>query len=178
MRTNILRNIFIVVRVPFALAQVLVGDTSEGVSNFSKMPLVFPQAAYTTFDIPNVPNPLQIGPNGINPAGAVVGSYLDTNFVGHGFLRAPDGVITTFDAPGAVDFGTNPIGNNPQGAITGSYFDGFTFHGFLRVPKGTITNVDPPGSLSTFPSVINPAGVIIGEFFDATGAAHGFVRTP
>jgi hypothetical protein len=57
----------------------------------------------------------------------------------HGFLRAPDGTITTFDAPGAggetvCGFfataigvlggqGTYGISINPAGAISGSYID-------------------------------------------------------
>jgi hypothetical protein len=36
---------------------------------------------------------------GINPAGTITGFYVDTNTVYHGFLRARDGTITTFDAP-------------------------------------------------------------------------------
>jgi hypothetical protein len=54
----------------------------------------------------------------------------------HGFLRAPDGTITTFDPPGAVH-GTFPAGINPAGAITGSYTDANGFsHGFLGFPTG------------------------------------------
>ena len=37
----------------------------------------------------------------INPAGVIAGAFLDASFVHHGFLRVPDGTITTFDAPGA-----------------------------------------------------------------------------
>jgi hypothetical protein len=56
--------------------------------------------------------------------------------VSHGFVRAGDGSITTFDVPGAgtgSGQGTNPVCNNPAGAITGYYIDGSgVFHGFLR----------------------------------------------
>jgi hypothetical protein len=38
---------------------------------------------------------------GINPEGEINGFYYDTS-VSHGFLRSPDGAITTFDAPDAV----------------------------------------------------------------------------
>ena len=37
----------------------------------------------------------------INPAGVIVGGYADANNVSHGYLRAPDGTFTTFEAPGA-----------------------------------------------------------------------------
>jgi hypothetical protein len=131
MSTKILRKIFITVGVPFALAQLLVGGSSDGVLNFSKTPLAPPQPTYTTFDIPGSQN---IFPNGINPAGAITGSYFDASGVSHGFLQARDGTITTFDVPGAVN-GTRPVAINPAGAITGSYFDASRVsHGFVRSP--------------------------------------------
>ncbi len=44
----------------------------------------------------------------------------------HGFLRTPDGTITTFDAPGAGTGpfqGTFPLGINQAGAIRDDYID-------------------------------------------------------
>src|SRR5215471_8904157 len=38
-------------------------------------------------------------PTGISPLGEITGSYSDVNDVFHGFLRAPNGTFTTFDAP-------------------------------------------------------------------------------
>jgi len=35
--------------------------------------------------------------------------------------------------------------------------------------------LDVPDSLTTFAAVFNPAGVITGEYFDASGAPHGFL---
>ena len=55
----------------------------------------------------------------------------------------------------------------------------FFGHSFVRSPDGTfIAPFDVPGSPGTFAAVINPAGVITGEYFDASGAAHGFLRIP
>jgi hypothetical protein len=58
--------------------------------------------------------------------------------VRHGFLLAPDGTITTFDAPGAgtgAFQGTFTSQNNPGDAITGFYIDANNvYHGFLRTP--------------------------------------------
>jgi len=46
-------------------------------------------------------------------------------------VRAADGTIVIFDAPGAV--GTGAISITPSGAATGSYTDSnFVFHGFVR----------------------------------------------
>jgi hypothetical protein len=48
-------------------------------------------------------------------------------------VRAKDGTITTFDAPGST--GTFELAINPAGVITGAFSDasGAT-HGFLRIP--------------------------------------------
>ena len=54
----------------------------------------------------------------INPAGAITGSYYtepNAAFEQHGFLRARDGTIITFDAPGVVDtlaYAINPAGQS------------------------------------------------------------------
>jgi hypothetical protein len=78
------------------------------------------------------------------------GYYNDASGVFHGFLRTPDGAITTFDVPGA---GTGPgqgtfAGNiNPAQAIAGRYVDASgVSHGFLRAPNGTITTFDAPNA--------------------------------
>ena len=47
----------------------------------------------TTFDVPGCTS---TNPTAINPDGAITGYYSDVSFVTHGFLRAPDGTITTF----------------------------------------------------------------------------------
>jgi hypothetical protein len=55
--------------------------------------------------------------------------------VSHGFVRASDGAITTFDAPGAgtgSGQGTVLYTINPPGAIVGFYADSsYVSHGFL-----------------------------------------------
>jgi len=44
---------------------------------------------------------------------------------------------------------------------------------------GTFITFDAPGAVfGTFPSGINPAGVIVGFFFDVNFGVHGFVRAP
>ena len=44
----------------------------------------------------------------------------------------------------------------------------------------TLTSFDPPGAISTDPLFlnINPAGKIVGAYYDAAQAVHGFVRDP
>jgi hypothetical protein len=76
----------------------------------------------------------------INAKGVITGWYGDASNVNHSFVRAKDGTITTFDAPGA---GTGPGqgtaaftgATNPAGATTGAYIDSNNvLHGFLRTP--------------------------------------------
>src|SRR2546425_1114023 len=52
----------------------------------------------TTFDVPGARDTI---PRGINPRGAIVGEYKDV-IGGHGFVRAPNGTVTTFDVPAAA----------------------------------------------------------------------------
>jgi hypothetical protein len=98
----------------------------------------------------------------------------------HGYVPAPDGSITEFDAPGAGtggDTGTGSSGINSGGAVAGLYADSSgNLHGYVRARDGDITDFDPPGSIGTVPYGINPAGVITGEYFDASLVLHGFVR--
>jgi hypothetical protein len=99
--------------------------------------------------------------------------------------------IITFDAPGADTTtgsfnGTFASGMNIRGAVTGSYIDANNvYHGFLRSREGGFTTFEAPGADTTAgsfngtsPSSINDLGAITGEYFDATGFGHGFLRSP
>ena len=85
----------------------------------------------------------------INPAETITGWYVDASGLGHGHVRAPDGAITTFDAPGAGKGpmqGTASGGINPAGTVTGVYLDASNvFHGYVRAADGAITTFDVPG---------------------------------
>jgi probable HAF family extracellular repeat protein len=65
----------------------------------------FPDGKFTSFDSPDAGTMPDSGQGtfalGITDAGTVVGSSADTNGVAHGFVRAPGGKFTSFDAPGA-----------------------------------------------------------------------------
>ena len=114
---------------------------------------------------------------GINANGAVAGTQNES-----GFLRTPDGTITTFDAPGAKH-GTLARAININDAIAGTYQDANgASHGFVRNPDGTITAFDAPGaslnySEGTFPVDINGSGTVTGFYYDDQNRMHGFVRT-
>jgi len=150
-----------------------------------------PDGKLKTFDVPAAGTGSYQGTgcpgcfSGLNQLGAVAGIYSDDNSVNHGFLRSPDGNITTFDVPGAgtdVGQGTGcpsdcSVSLNNWGAITGTYIDAnYNYHGYLRSPKGKIVTVDPAGTIFTSPAGINDAGVITGTYVDANFVYHGFVR--
>jgi hypothetical protein len=90
---------------------------------------------FTTFDAATYPPCFWSFPCGITPAGAITGSLNDGYQVNHGFLRASDGTVTTFDVPEAgksINQGTAPLGITPAGEIMGLYIDANRVtHGFL-----------------------------------------------
>lgn len=127
-------------------------------------------------------------PNSINDLGAITGSYTDAKGFNHGFLRAPDGNITTFEVPGAGGYGSIPIALNLEGGVVGYYTDpDFVFYAFLRKPDGTFKTFgglgacDAPTSTGCYANEatnINLSGTIAGNFMDANFVAHGLVRSP
>lgn len=84
-----------------------------------------------SFDAP-VPGTVLTQADEINANGEIVGIYIGTDEVWHGFLFSGAN-FTSIDIPGST--GTGPYGINSAGQIVGKYFtaDGDT-HGFLAVP--------------------------------------------
>jgi len=111
----------------------------------------------------------------INDSGAITGDYRS----GAGFLRTPDGKITTFHAPGDAA-GTVGLSINADDAIAGDYLDAkFLSHGFVRSADGTITTFDVTGAAKgTFPACVTGSGVIVGSYQVRSAAIHGFMRAP
>ena len=112
-----------------------------------------------------------------------MGSYSDTNTTSHGFVRNPNGQITTFDVPGAVPHpgtyqGTYPNGINEGGTVVGYLREPAGVHGFVRNPNGDITTFDAPGANATRLYAINQVGAIVGSYLDAAGISHGFLLNP
>ncbi|MGH9643621.1 MAG: hypothetical protein ACRD3Q_14515, partial [Terriglobales bacterium] len=170
--------------------------------------VAWPQAAakniIKTFDPPGPPgayNPYQgTQALAINSDGAIAGFYSDSIFVYHGFLRAPDGTFTLFDAPDAgtqsvAGFVPTPLGvlggqgtyataMNDAGTITGFYVDIMNvMHGFLRTSDGAIAEFMIPGAgrsagQGTAPLGINKNGAIAGIYVDSNGLNHVFLEDP
>jgi probable HAF family extracellular repeat protein len=114
---------------------------------------------FTTFDVPgagpfipqaNSPLVILPLPLTINSSGTVAGDYVDKNNVFHGFVRSPDGNITSFDPAGSVATFGDTSGITRAGTIAGGYLtaDGVN-HGFVRDPEGAITSFDAPDAGTT-----------------------------
>jgi hypothetical protein len=103
-----------------------------------------PDGHFTTFDAPgagqsNFEGTLAISNNQL--AGEITGYFQDStvNEVYHGFLRAPNGGIRTFGAPGAgsgLGQGTYAESISLLGEITGFYIDASNVtHGYIYLPR-------------------------------------------
>jgi hypothetical protein len=134
------------------------------------------KGVFTSFDPPGA---VSSTASTVNPSGAVVGAYADAKGVTHGYLLYHHRFVT-IDFPGSLF--TFAGGNNPEGDIVGAYSltqNAAVIHSFL-LRNGVFTSFDPPGAtgLVSDASGINPGGIIVGIYTDASGAVHGFVRTP
>jgi hypothetical protein len=110
----------------------------------------------------------------IDRSGEIVGKYQNEQSI-HGLLRAPDGALTIFDAPGAVY--TEPFAINDKGATAGMYEDtAGQWHGFVRAHDGTFASFEIPGSRCIYPLSIDAGGAISGWYADASFNTIGFMR--
>jgi uncharacterized membrane protein len=146
------------------------------------------QAKFVTFDAPGAVYGTYA--TTINDRGEVAGFYVDGNFVYHGLLRSAQGVITTFDAPGASTTGYGTFSNalNDEGVLVGDYTNSdFNYGGFIRTPDGKFetyrnpkacTTGDPVGCEGTGFAAINALGVIAGGYVDNNFVQHAFLSTP
>jgi hypothetical protein len=113
--------------------------------------------------------------------------YIDANSVFYGFLRTPDGKLTTLKAPSSGTTvgsfqGTDANAINDFGEITGNVEDdNDLYHGFLYRPDGHYQVFDVAGAgtmanQGTVPTSINLEGAISGYYVDSTYTLHGFLR--
>jgi hypothetical protein len=129
-----------------------------------------------------------------NDLGVVVGYYTDAHVVPHGFLRAPNGDVVSFEAPGAglghgLDQGTVAYSINDLGVIAGQLQDSsYVYRGFVRYPDGSFATFEAPGAgtsssracapfCGTYALDINLGGATAGYYVDGEGVYHGFVRS-
>jgi hypothetical protein len=133
-------------------------------------------AVYTTFDPPGSVNTYATC---MSDNGMIAGNYYDSSNVSHGFVRAIDGTIASFDPAGSVDTTAGYARCiNKDGWVAGSYEDANqVWHGYLRAPDGQITVFDPEGSTRTYVSGINSGRTTVGYYKNAGGRQLAFFRT-
>jgi hypothetical protein len=127
----------------------------------------------TSFSVPAAISTLAYEINNSNQL--VVGYFVDSSVVLHGYFR---------DANGALHFPIDPSGStatvlfglNDRNWVVGRYADsaGAT-HGLFFVPPNQFFTFDYPGSTFTSLNGINDKGVICGRYVDGSGIAHGFL---
>ena len=113
---------------------------------------------------------------GINNRGDVVGAWVDSAGLQHGFLWSANGTFTSIDVPGAIR--TLARGINDAGDVVGVYDNPDKRRAFLLSGKGVLTLIDLPGTLGppingTWATSINDPGDIVGPGFD--GSIHGYL---
>ncbi len=169
----------------------VMGGTSNDSRNVLHGFLLTPQGKYKIFDVPNAGTGTGQGTElwNINDLGDAAGGFINTGDafqsteVWHGYVRAADGAVTEYDAPGA---GTGPGQGtdlctddclNASGAVAGASIDATNvYHGFVRSKDGDFTAFDPPGSADTFEAGISEGGDVVGAFVDGNGVYHGYAR--
>jgi len=121
-----------------------------------------------------IPGAVQWSGNGVNNSGAIVGGYVDTKGVTHGFLVS-GGTVTTLDYGHGFP-GTNLVGINSNGVIVGCAFNvaGICAQGVLY-KAGQFTAVGPTGSI--WASGINDSEEMVGTYVDKSGVLHGWRGT-
>jgi len=121
---------------------------------------------------------------------AATGLIMAMCLLGSGVIASAQQLkIVSFDAPGADtnpgDYnGTVASSINNRGAVTGFYVDvNNVYHGFVRSRDGRFTTFDAPGADTTpnsyngtAPAAVNDVGEITGNYWDASGYSHGFLR--
>jgi len=156
-------------------AGVVVGYASKGDTSIAWIwdPAT---SSYSFFNVPGAARHSTY-PSGINDQATVVGSYVDTSGVTHGFSMQGK-TVTTIDVPGAA--GTFPYGINNSGTVVGSWFDAAgAMQGFILTGDGTFTTADFPGPLLTVIEGINNQGEIAGSYVEIpSGAMKAFIGRP
>jgi uncharacterized membrane protein len=143
----------------------------------------------TTFAIPGATVTFA---GGISGRGQVAGTYYHAGTIGgggplppgtaHGFVRQPDGRITTIDLPRFDNTAVTDI--NDRGQVAGQTLDAAgQAVGFLRDPDGRVTIIDLSGRAEVGELLaLNDRGQVVGYWDDRyqtptiePGTRHGFV---
>ena len=142
---------------------------AEGVSHaFSgDLKITFPGAVQTYGDF-------------VNAAGAIVGSYINTNGMFHGFIRNPDGSFNTIDLPKTPDLAYLFVNTITDLGVIGFRAKAVNdiLRSYILLPDGALYEVRFPGSVITVVRNVNQDGSIIGYYDSTDGRTLGFVGRP
>ena len=125
-------------------------------------------------------------PWSISDTGWITGNWTDVGGTEHGFVRAPDGEITSFDVtvPGAGTVGCQGCEINSKGEVAGcSWNANNTSTGFRRTPDGKITPIIVPGAWQgenggSMAMALNDAGLILGQYTIDANDQDSLLVTP
>jgi hypothetical protein len=127
---------------------------------------------WTTLDYPGA---IETRAQGID-GGNIVGYYVDSNMMVHGFLyNLATATWTTLDYPDGGE--TYPYGIDGTN-IVGYYWPPSGYHGFLY-HGATWTTLDYPSPGAFYTDALGIDGSnIVGYYWDASGVMHGFLADP
>ena len=146
---------------------VIIGDDRNDGTGFIR----YPNGSFTTIDTGSLACGGGSLPYGINPAGAVNRSNL--------LVRARLFANPRWNSHHLQ--GARRVIHHATGHQSGGADHGIRLHTarHSRLPEDSRRRqFDPPGGFFTFPTAINPAGAITGNYSDANGFQHGFLRLP
>ncbi len=126
-------------------------------------------------------------PSGINDKGQIIGTVPGTPpQSSKGFLRAPDGTMTTIVFPGTDNsIATQLTAINNPGQIVGYYFNNVNevYHAFIRNADGSYLEIDPPPTPPSIQAImqfritgLNDNGMMVGDFTDGGNQRFLFSR--
>ncbi|UWZ83179.1 hypothetical protein [Occallatibacter riparius] len=120
----------------------------------------------------------------ITDQGLVTGFYYNDSFQPAGYVRYPDGQVSTITFPQIPDGQLFYITNiNHGGDVLGTYYDANSAaHAFLLMRNGRLFKIDAPNAgtsanQGTLAMNLNDAGNVAGYFIDANNISHGFLWT-
>ena len=116
----------------------------------------------------------------VNAAGAVVGSYVDTDGMFHGYVRHPDGSFATIDLPEMPNLDFLFVNTITDAGVIGFRAKAANdiLRSYILLPSGILYEVRLPGSVSTVVRNVNQDGSIIGYYDLPDGRRHGFLGRP
>ena len=128
---------------------------------------LYQDSKYT--DIPGPTGTIQCVAAGINDRGSIVGTYIDSTKLTHGFLLKGK-VYKTLDVPGAA--ATYATGINKGGKIVLNWLDSSGMIEASLYNGKTYKTINVPGALSSFVFGISAAGDRVYQWTDSAGVDH------